>query len=180
MSACGSSFFRFLRALLLYIILLFSSYICSRRFRLVYASTMRKKNRKSWPALQHRFYLYLFVAVFSRSTGLRSILSQLFHLRRFRFGPNGLPAILTKWRNRPFIVILSADHLFAKRNFKLIVRGTNEIPPWSCTSRRLIREIQKFQLFTFNLKIISQEIYANSKYHYLYKFHIIIIFNIYT
>jgi len=35
-----------------------------------------EKNRKSWPALQH-YFIFLFVTVFSRSSGLRSFLLRL-------------------------------------------------------------------------------------------------------
>lgn len=121
-----------------------------------------EKNRKSWPALQHRF-IYIFFFFCRRFLAFDWLASDPscsgFSSPSISFWSNGLPAILTKWRNRPFIVILSADRLFAKRNILLTEEVQRDTPVRSCISRRLIREIQKFQLLPFNLKIISQEIY---------------------
>lgn len=94
----------------LFFLYLFASF--SPRLRLDYA----RKNRKSWPALQHRF-IYIFLSPFSRVRLASDPFCSGFSSSSISFWSNGLPAILTKWRNRPFIVILSADRLFAKRNF---------------------------------------------------------------
>lgn len=79
-----------------------------------------EKNRKSWPALQHRF-IFLLVAVFSRSSGLRSFLLRLSSPSTSSWS-NCLPAA-NETTKSPFLKCLSANQ---SRN-GILTERSNEI-----------------------------------------------------
>lgn len=162
MSACGSSFFVSC-ALLLYILYLsFFPFSCMHLFA-SFSPRLCEKNRKSWPALQHRF-IYIFFSFFFLSPFSRVRLASDPSCSGFFVS---VDFVLVQ---RPAChineVTKSSFHSDSIRGSSIREtqfynrRGTTRYPcVRSCTSRRLIREIQKFQPLPFNLKIISQEIY---------------------
>lgn len=174
MSACGSSFFVSC-ALLLYILYLSFFPFSYMHLFASFSPRLCEKNRKSWPALQHRFIYIFFSFFFCRRflafdwPPIRPV--PAFSSPSISFWSNGLPAILTKWRNRPFIVIPSADRLFAKRNF-ITEEVQRDTPVWDRAHLADLSEKYKnFNLYHLIWRLYPKKyIYANSKYRYLYKF----------
>jgi len=136
MSACGSSFFvSCCCSISLFL------YIYSRRFP---ATTLAYARKIGNPGPHYSTILFLFLSPFSRVRLASDPSYSDFSSPSISSWSNGLPAIFTKWRNRPFIIILTVDHLSTKPNFN------RERCDDSRARRWIIRQIRKFRLFILN------------------------------
>lgn len=157
MSACGSSFSASL-ALLLYLRFPFFSFFFPLFVFVAsfFPTTLdyARKIGNPGPHYSTLLLIFLFIAVFSRSSGLRSFLLRP-SSPSISSWSNILSVTSTEWRNRSFIAILSADR-FPKQNFNREMR--QDI---SMVVHVIIRETKRFQFlslsffffFTRSLKI---------------------------
>lgn len=181
MSACGSSFLALCCSVAFFF---FFSLLLYASVRVVFASTYARKIGNPGPHYSTVLFIsfsFFPVAVFSRSTGLRSVLFRLLVsvdfvlVQRPACHINEVTKSSFHSDSIPRIVYFRETQFYNRRGTTRHPCGIVHISP------TYIREIQKFQLLLFNLKITSHEIYiCKFKISFIsINFHIIIIFNIY-